>query len=125
MYEIKLYADKGIDESDLSFMKNSIGQRESRSYEAPWQKTGFLRRIVHYNLDTDYVKQQNKIINNMTVDRINELAKENLPYDQMNIVVVGDKASIEEGLARLGYDIIYVDEKGNILEDNTKIDTSK
>ncbi|WP_258098678.1 M16 family metallopeptidase [Marinoscillum pacificum] len=125
MYEIKLYADKGIDESDLSFMKNSIGQRESRSYEAPWQKTGFLRRIVHYDLDTDYVKQQNKIINNMTVDRINELAKENLPYDQMNIVVVGDKASIEEGLARLGYDIIYVDEKGNILEDNTKIDTSK
>lgn len=125
MYEIKLYADKGIDESDLTFMKNSIGQRESRSYEAPWQKTGFLRRIVHYDLSTDYVKQQNKIISNMTVDRINELAKENLPYDQMNIVVVGDKASIEQGLARLGYDIIYVDEKGNIIEDNTKVNTNK
>lgn len=125
MYEIQNYADNGIDESDLTFMKNSIGQRESRSYEAPWQKTGFLRRIVHYDLSTNYVKEQNKIINNMTVERINKLAKENLPYEQMNIVVVGDKASIEAGLARLGYDIIYLDEKGNVIEDNTKIDTSK
>lgn len=125
MYEIQSYADQGIDEEDLTFMKNSIGQRESRSYEAPWQKTGFLRRIVHYDLPTNYVKQQNKIIQKMTVDRINELAKANLPYDQMNIVVVGDKASVEPALIRLGYDIVYVDEKGNILEDNTQINTSK
>ena len=43
----------------------------------------------------------------------------------MNIVVVGDKKSIEAGLSQLGYDIIYVDEKGNVIEDNTKIDSSK
>ncbi|QSE96761.1 M16 family metallopeptidase [Fulvivirga lutea] len=125
MKEIKLYADKGINEDELSFMKKSIGQRESRAYEAPWQKTGFLRRILHYDLDTDYVKQQNKIIDNMTVKRINELASEKLPYDKMNIVVVGDKKNIEPGLARLGYEIVQIDEKGNVVKDNTKIDTSK
>lgn len=125
MKEITLYADKGINDDELTFLQKSIGQRESRSYEAPWQKTGFLRRIVHYDLSTDYVKQQNKIIDNITVERINELAKQNLPYDQMNIVVVGDKASIEAGLSRLGYDIVYLDEKGNVIEDNTKIDTTK
>ncbi len=125
MKEIKVYADKGTTEEEVAFMKNSIGQRESRSYEAPWQKTGFLRRIVHYNLDTDYVKQQNKIIQGMTTERINELAKKYLPYDKMNIVVVGDKKNVEAGLARLGYDIVNVDEKGNVIEDNTKIDNSK
>ncbi|MEQ8471318.1 MAG: pitrilysin family protein [Marinoscillum sp.] len=125
MKEITLYADKGIDEDELTFLQKSIGQRESRSYEAPWQKTGFLRQIIHYDLSTDYVKEQNKIIDNITVERINQLAKENLPYDQMNIVVVGDKASIEEGLAKLGYDIVYLDEKGNVIEDNTKVDTNK
>ncbi|MEQ8926062.1 MAG: pitrilysin family protein [Fulvivirga sp.] len=125
MKEIKLYADKGINEDELDFMKKSIGQRESRAYEAPWQKTGFLRRILHYDLDTDYVKQQNKIIDNMTVNRINELAAEKLVYDKMNIVVVGDKNKIEPGLASLGYDIVYVDEKGNVIEDNTKLDTTK
>ena len=120
-----MYADKGTNEEELAFMKNSIGQRDARSYEAPWQKTGFLRRIVHYDLDNDYVKKQNEMINNMTVDRLNELARKYLPYDKMNIVVVGDKASVEPGLARLGYEIVDVDAKGNIIEDNTKIDTSK
>ena len=124
MKEIINYADKGINAEELAFMKNSIGQRESRSYEAPWQKTGFLRRIVHYNLPTDYVKKQNEIISNMTVDRINELAKKNLPYAQMKIVVVGDKNSIAPGLERLGYEIVHVDVKGNIIDD-TKIDTKK
>ena len=125
MKEIKLYADKGINEDDLAFMKNSIGQRDARSYEAPWQKTGFLRRMVHYDLDKNYVEKQNEIINNMTTQRINALAKKHLPYDKMKIVVVGDKASIEPTLARLGYEIVQVDVKGNIIEDNTKIDTSK
>lgn len=125
MKEIKLYADKGINEDELSFMKNSIGQRDARAYEAPWQKTGFLRRMVHYDLDKDYVEKQNETINNMTTQRINELAKKLLPYEEMKIVVVGDKAAVEPGLARLGYEIVEVDVKGNIIEDNTKIDTSK
>ncbi|MFT7197933.1 MAG: zinc protease [Marinoscillum sp.] len=125
MKEIMLYADKGTDEEELTFMKNSIGQRDARSYETPDQKTGFLRRIVHYDLDESYVKTQNEMINGMTVARVNELAKKHLPYDKMNIVVVGDKASIEPGLKRLGYEIVYLDAKGNVIEDNTKIDTDK
>ncbi len=125
MKEIKLYADKGTNQEEVDFMKNSVGQRESRSYEAPWQKTGFLRRIVHFNLDTDYVKQQKKIIDGMTVEKINALAKSSLPYSKMNIIVVGDKNSIEPGLERLGYDIVYIDEKGNIIKDDTKIESDK
>ncbi|TRX48787.1 insulinase family protein [Fulvivirga sp. M361] len=125
MKEIKLYADKGIEEDELSFMKNSIGQRDARSYEAPWQKTSFLRRILHYDLSTNYVKEQNKIINTITVSRINELARKHLPYEKMNIVVVGDKESLAPGLAALGYEIVEVDTKGNIIEEGAKIDTSK
>ncbi|HNP17720.1 MAG TPA: pitrilysin family protein [Fulvivirga sp.] len=125
MKEIKLYADKGTNQEEVDFMKNSVGQRESRSYEAPWQKTGFLRRIVHFNLDTDYVKQQKKIIDGMTVEKINALAKSSLPYNKMNIIVVGDKNSIEPGLERLGYDIVYMDEKGNVIKDETKIESDK
>jgi zinc protease len=124
MKEIITYADKGTNADELTFMKNSIGQRESRSYEAPWQKTSFLGRIIHYNLPTDYVKKQNDIIKNMTVERINELARKNLPYQQMKIVVVGDKNTIEPGLERLGYEIVYVDVNGNVINE-TKIDTKK
>ena len=110
-----------INSEELNFINNSIGQRESRSYEAHWQKTSFLRRIIHYNLRTDYVKKQNDIINTLTVDRINELAKQNLLYEEMKIVVVGDKNSIQPGLERFGYEIVNVDVNGNIIN-NIKID---
>ncbi|MEO1054740.1 MAG: pitrilysin family protein [Bacteroidota bacterium] len=125
MKEIKLFADKGITPDELTFMKNSVGQRDALSYEAPWQKTGFLRRIVHYDLDKNYVKKQNEIINKITKKEIDALAKKHLPYDKMNIVVVGDKASVKAKLARLGYEIVEVDTKGNIVQDNTKIETDK
>jgi len=42
----------------------------------------------------------------------------------MNIIVVGDKATNIEGLQRLGYEIIEVDAKGNIIQD-TNLDMEK
>ncbi len=121
MNEIKTYADNGITPDELSFMKKSIGQRDARSYEAPYQKAGFLRRIVHYDLDEDYVSEQNEIIQQITKEEIDALAKKNLKYDEMYIVVVGDKASLKPKLARLGYEIVELDEKGEVVKDETQL----
>ncbi|MBX2843514.1 MAG: insulinase family protein [Flammeovirgaceae bacterium] len=122
MTEITEYSKNGITEDELNFMKKSIGQRDARSYEAPYQKASFLRRIVHYDLDKDYVKEQNKIIDNITKEEIDALAKKQLPYQKMNILVVGDKASLKEKLAELNYDIIELDEKGEVVKDDTVIE---
>jgi len=103
-------------------MKNSIGQRDARSYEAPYQKAGFLRRIVHYDLDENYVTKQNEIIQQITKEEIDALAKKNLQYDNMNILVVGDKASLKPKLARLGYEIIELDAKGEVVKDETTLE---
>jgi zinc protease len=43
----------------------------------------------------------------------------------MNILVVGDKETIKPGLARLGYEIIELDAKGNVIKDDTKLETEK
>jgi len=122
MNEIKMFADDGITPEELMFMKNSIGQRDARSYEAPYQKAGFLRRIVHYDLDENYVTKQNEIIQQITKEEIDALAKKNLQYDNMNILVVGDKASLKPKLARLGYEIIELDAKGEVVKDETTLE---
>jgi len=119
-----MYREDGITNEELTFMRNSIGQRDARSYETPSQKANFLRRIVHYDLDKSFVDEQTEIINSITKVEINSLAKMYLQYDNMYILVVGDEASNREGLQRLGYDIVNVNEKGDIIED-TKIDTKK
>jgi len=124
MSVINEYKENGITEDELEFMKNSIGQQDALDYETPGQKARFLRRIVHYDLDEDYVSKQKKILNGITKEEIDKIAKNRLKTDEMYIVVVGDEASNIEGLRKLGYDIVKVNAKGDIVED-MKVDGGK
>ena len=114
MKEITNYKKDGITDEELDFMRNSVGQRDARSYETPGQKANFLSRIVHYDLDKNYVDVQSEIINSISKEEINNLADKKLQVDNMNIVVVGDKASNIEALEALGYEIIELDPKGEV-----------
>lgn len=114
--EIRAYAEGGITEPELTFTRNAIGQRDARSYETPAQKLGFLARILRYDLQDDFVEQQNEILARITQKELNQLAAKHLDMDNMAIVVVGDKQAILTGLQELGYEIVQLDANGNTLE---------
>ena len=116
MKELNNYRSNGINEAELKFMKNSLGQRDARSYETGFQKAGFIRRILDYNLPANYVAQQNKILANITKAEIDAMAKNLLNPDKMNILLVGDKANIYEGVKKLGYDIVELDVDGKPVQ---------
>jgi len=117
--EIRRYAESGISESELSFTRKSIGQKDARSYETPGQKLGFLAQILEYDLDESFVDQQNEILEAIDKDELDALARKHLVMEDMIIVVVGDKQSIlegPEGLEGLGYEIVEMDANGNLIE---------
>jgi zinc protease len=116
MKEITNYHKDGITKDELDFMRKSIGQRDARQYETLGQKASFLGRIVEYGLDKSYVKKQNEIINTISQEDLNALAKKYLGPDKMNILVVGDKAEIGDKLKALGYPVIYLNAKGDVIE---------
>ena len=124
MKEISNYRINGMTDSELAFMRSAIGQRDALDYETPGQKARFLRRINHYDLDKTFVDEQNKIIRNVSKKELNTLAKKYLKDDNFYILVVGDAATNRPKLAKLGYDIIDLNEKGDVIEDG-KIDTQK
>lgn len=124
MKEIKSYSVKGITEDELNFTKNSIAQSDALKYETAQQKAGFIKRIMDYNLEKTYVDKQNEILKAITKQEINILAKKRLPFENMIIVVVGDKAKTFEGLNKLGYEVIELDTDGNPLnQSGTKVET--
>src|SRR5688572_19300100 len=114
MRELKDYATSGITEDEITFMKNSLGQRDALSYETGFQKAGFIGQILEHNLPADYVDQQNKILANMTKAEIDALAKKWIETNKMNILLVGDKAKTEEGVKKLGYPIVELDADGKV-----------
>jgi len=111
--EISTYYETGITEEELNFTKSAIGQRDARAYETPGQKLGFLSRMMTYNLKADFVDDQSEILQSMTKESLDSLAKKHLNLDDMIMVVVGDKASVYDDLEKLGYPIVEINQDGS------------
>ena len=113
---LKDYSSNGVTDSEMVFMKSAIGQRDALRYETGFQKAGFIRNILEYNLPADYADQQNKIMKGITQNDINALAKKWVNPNKLNMLLVGDKAKILPGLQKLGYKIIELDVDGKPVE---------
>jgi zinc protease len=111
--EITGYRDAGITPEELQFTKDAIGQSEALDYETPGQKASLLEQIITYDLESDFVRRQLELINGLTPERVNELARRHLPVEDMIILVVGDKAAINDSLVALGYEIVELDTEAN------------
>jgi len=107
--EIRGYAEGGITEEELSFTRRALGQRDARRYETPFQKLGFLSRILDYDLDESFVDRQDEILAAIGQAEISQIAAERLDVDNMAIVVVGDEQVIRPDLEELGYEIVDVE----------------
>jgi zinc protease len=114
MREIKEYTKTGITEDELKFMKNSLTQTDALRYETPGQKVAFIRRILDYNVPGNYTELQNKILKSVTKADIDNMARKNIRAEKMNILLVGDKQKILDGVKKLGYEIIELDADGKL-----------
>ena len=110
--QLKNYEENGISDDELSFMKNSIGQRDALRYETGPQKAQFISRMLKYNLPPNYVETQMKILQSMKKKDIDALAKKWIQPDKLNMLLVGDKAKVLPGLQKMGYPIVELDADG-------------
>jgi zinc protease len=104
--EIKRYAEQGISDEELAFMRNAINQKDALKYETPNRKLGFLAQILEHDLSADFVKERNEIVNNISKEEINALAKKHLDLSEMIMVVVGDAKTLKPQLQALGYPVV-------------------
>ncbi|MGV3530601.1 MAG: M16 family metallopeptidase [Flavisolibacter sp.] len=116
MKTFKSYGTEGPTEQEVAYMKNAISQSEALKYETSMQKAQFISRILEYNLPADYMQQQNKILQSMTKAQMMNMASRYMNPEKMNVLLVGDKASIIEGVKKLGYQVIELDADGNVVD---------
>jgi len=105
---VKIFKDEmtkyrqGISADDLTFTKSAMIQSNARRFETLGALLGMLNRIAVYDLPPDYVKQQEKIIRDMTLERHKALAQKYIRPDKMIYLVVGDAKTQMQPLAKLG-----------------------
>jgi zinc protease len=104
--EIKNYQRNGMTEEELLMVRSAYTQSDALDYETPSSKARFLRHLLSYELDKSYRAEQNSIINNISREELNKLAREEFKLDSMMVVVVGDADVISQQLETLGIEII-------------------
>ena len=100
--EFSNYIENGITKDELDYTRKSIANSDALKYETPRQKAQFLSRIQRYNLDREYTKVQKQILENISIEEINNLAKKYINSEKMIIVVVGNKYSLKDKLSKFG-----------------------
>ena len=95
------FLKKGITKEELEFTKKSFLNKDALKYETNSAKAGFLYLIQKYNLPKDLTEQQTKILNDITIEELNTLAKKLIDPEKLQIVVVGNKFTLKKELDAL------------------------
>jgi len=94
---------QGVPESDLIFTKNSLNKSKAKEFETLSAKLRMLQEITMYNLPVDYVREQEKIVNDMTLEQHKALAEKYIDPNRMYYVIAGDAATQMEPLEKIGF----------------------
>ncbi|BFT30998.1 pitrilysin family protein [Alteromonas sp. D210916BOD_24] len=114
--EIKAYRERGVTDAEMEFMRKAFTLSDALAFETPTSKARFLRQLLSYDLDKEYRKEQVSIINSIDKKTINRLAREYLNLEKMQIIVVGDKATLLPQLNALSMPIIELSVESNTRE---------
>lgn len=90
-------------EQDLATTKSFLIKSNARAFETSGSKLNMLQNMSRYGWESDYVKDREQIVKEMTVEEIQRLAREYVNPDRMFYLVVGDAKTQLERLEQLGY----------------------
>jgi zinc protease len=93
----------GISEADLEFTRNSLNKSKAREFETLGAKLRMLQEISMYTLPVDYVRQQEKVVSEMTLEEHKALALKYIDPSRMYYVIAGDAATQLEPLKEIGF----------------------
>lgn len=103
MKELRRIVEEDVTEKELTFAKNSLIRREPQGFETPQQIANQLATLVLYNLPDNYFNTYVQNFEKITITDVRRVAKKYLNPGAVNIVIVGDVATIRDGLEKLGY----------------------
>jgi len=93
----------GVSEDDIQFIKNCMILSNALRFETNGSLVGMLSTISKYGLPDDYVKREENVIKNMTVEEHKAITDKYIVPDKMYYVIVGDAATQLKPLEKIGF----------------------
>lgn len=90
-------------EEDLAVTKSFLIKKNARAFETAGAKLSMLDQISSYGWPYDFVRKQEQIVRDLTLEQIQGLAKKYVDPNKMIYLIVGDAATQMADLTQLGY----------------------
>ena len=111
-----LKEERPVTEEEFSAAKSALLQEFPASFETAGEILEQLFNLAAFNLPDDYFTTIALSIEGVSLEEVRRVAEEHLDLDNLRILVVGDRAEVETGLAELGMPVRLVDHDGRLLE---------
>lgn len=105
---------KGVTTEELNFAKTSLTRKFPLNFENYRQLTSNLSALAIHNLPLSYFNEYLGNLNSVTIEQVNEQAVK-LSQADMKIILVGNRKSFEKEFTEKGFELISVNEKGEVL----------
>jgi predicted Zn-dependent peptidase len=94
--------EKGIDEETLSSAKNYVKGQFPPDYETAGSLAEFLTQKYIYGLDDSYINDFENEVNELTIEKANELIKKYFPKYNLQFVMIGKAGEIKDKVSKYG-----------------------
>ena len=93
----------GVNENDLQFTKNCMILSNALRFETNGALVEMLSTMSKYGLPDDYIKKEENVIKNMTIEEHKAITDKYIIPDKMYYVIVGDAATQLKPLEKIGF----------------------
>jgi len=93
----------GVTAEDLQFIKNCMIRSNALRFETNGDRLGMLSTMTRYGFDPDYIKKEENVIKNMTLEEHKAITEKYIIPDKMYYVVVGDATTQIRPLEEIGF----------------------
>jgi zinc protease len=93
----------GISENDLQFIKNCMIRSNALKFETNRSLVGMLSTMSKYGFPDDYIKKEEEIIKNITIEDHKAITNKYIIPGKMYYVIVGDAATQLKALEKIGF----------------------
>ena len=106
---VKIFRDemekyrKGISENDLQFIKNCMIRSNALRFETNGSLVDMLSTMSKYGLPDDYIKKEEAVIKNITVEEHKAVTDKYIVPGKMYYIIVGDAATQMAPLEKIGF----------------------
>jgi len=111
-----------VSQEDLDFTKNAMIKSNTRKFETLGSLITLLQTRSTYGFPADYIKNEENVVREMTLEELKALAKKYVTPSKMTYLVSGDAATQFEQFNKAGFDEVkIIDKNANEVDPNTEI----